>query len=75
MVKALPSIAGGAGLIPGWRTKIPHASWPRKQNIKQKQCADKDFEGGPHQKIFRKINEENVSHLINNFSIDYTWQG
>ena len=26
MVKNLPSIAGDAGLIPGWRTKIPHAT-------------------------------------------------
>ena len=27
MVKTLPSNAGGAGLIPGQGTKIPHASW------------------------------------------------
>ena len=27
MVKTLPSKAGGAGLIPGQGTKIPHASW------------------------------------------------
>ena len=26
MVKNLPSTAGDAGLIPGWRTKIPHAT-------------------------------------------------
>ena len=26
VVKNLPSNAGDAGLIPGWRTKIPHAS-------------------------------------------------
>ena len=26
VVKILPSIAGGAGLIPGQGTKIPHAS-------------------------------------------------
>ena len=25
-----PSSAGGAGLIPGWEAKIPHASWPEK---------------------------------------------
>ena len=24
-------------LIPGWGAKIPHASWPKNQNIKQKQ--------------------------------------
>ena len=37
MVKTLPSKAGGAGLIPGRGTKIPHVSGPKKQNIKQKQ--------------------------------------
>ena len=36
MVKTLPSNAEGAGLIPGWGTKIPHASEPKKHNIKQK---------------------------------------
>ena len=25
VIKSLPSNAGGAGLIPGWGTKIPHA--------------------------------------------------
>ena len=30
MVKTLPSNAGGVGLIPGWETKVPHASWPNK---------------------------------------------
>ena len=33
--------AGGAGLIPGWGAKIPHASWLKNQNIKQKQCCNK----------------------------------
>ena len=36
-VKASPSSAGGVSLIPGLGAKIPHASWPEKQNIKQKQ--------------------------------------
>ena len=30
VVKTLPSNAGGVGLIPGWETKVPHASWPNK---------------------------------------------
>ncbi|CAI9168220.1 unnamed protein product [Rangifer tarandus platyrhynchus] len=30
VVKILLSDAGGAGLIPGQGTKIPHASWPQK---------------------------------------------
>ena len=41
VVKTLPSNAGNLGLIPGRGTKIPHASWPRKQNIKQKQFCNK----------------------------------
>ena len=37
VVKTLPSNARDVGLIPGWGTEIPHASWPKKQNIRQKQ--------------------------------------
>ena len=37
VVKTLPSNAGGLGSIPGLGAKIPHASWPKTQNIKQKQ--------------------------------------
>ena len=47
------SIAGFVGLIPGQGTKIPHALWPKNQNIKQKQYCykfNKDFKNG-HQKI------------------------
>ena len=29
--KTSPSNAGGAWSIPCWGTKIPHASWPKKQ--------------------------------------------
>ena len=36
VVKTSSSNAGGAGSIPGWGVKIPHASWPKIQNIKQK---------------------------------------
>ena len=55
MVKTLPSNAAGAGLIPGWETKIPHACGPRKQNRKQKWYCNKfhkDLKNGPHQKIY-----------------------
>ena len=31
-------LSGDEDWIPGWGTKIPHASWPKNQNIKQKQC-------------------------------------
>ena len=36
MVKALPSNAGSVGSFPGQRTKIPHASWPKNQNINKR---------------------------------------
>ena len=45
-VNTSPSIAGSADLIPGHRAKIPHASLPTNQNVKQKQyCTkfNKDF--------------------------------
>ena len=53
MVKTWPSNAGGAGLIPGWGAKIPHASRTKNQNIKQKQYCNKfnkDFKNVPNQK-------------------------
>ena len=37
VVTILPPSAGGAGSIPGQAAKIPHASPPGNQNIKQKQ--------------------------------------
>ena len=33
VVETLTSNARGEGLIPGWGPKLPHASWPKKQNI------------------------------------------
>ena len=41
VVKTFPSNAGGAGSFPGWGAKIPHASWPKNQTIKQKQYCNK----------------------------------
>ena len=41
MVMTSPSSAEGAGSIPGRGAKIPHASRPKKQNIKQKQYCNK----------------------------------
>ena len=44
MVKTSPSNAGGAGSIPGWGAKIPHALWPKKKkapNIEQEQYCSK----------------------------------
>ena len=33
VVETSPSCAGGAGLIPGQRAKIPYSSQPKHQNI------------------------------------------
>ena len=57
MVKISPSNAGCAGSIPGQGAKIPHASGPKDQNIKQKQYCNKfnkDFKNGPHQKNIKR---------------------
>ena len=43
--------AEGMASIPGQGVKIPHASRPKNQNIKQKQYCNrfnKDFKNGPH---------------------------
>ena len=32
----VPSSAGGEDSVPGWRAKIPHASWPKNQNMKNR---------------------------------------
>ena len=38
VVKTLASVARGVSLTPDQEAKIPCASQPKKQNIKQKQC-------------------------------------
>ena len=40
-IKTLPSSAGSEASIPGWTAKIPHAMWPKHQNIKEKQYCNK----------------------------------
>ena len=63
-VKTSPSNARGAGSIPGRGAKIPSASRPKKQNIKQKQYCNKfnkDFKNGPHKKkSLKKKKKPNV---------------
>ena len=51
MVKISPSNGGGEGSVPPQGAKNPQASWPKKQNTKQKQYCNKlnkDFINGPH---------------------------
>ena len=55
MVNTSPFNAEGVDLILGWGAKIPHALWPKNQNIKQEQYCNKfnkDFKNGSYQKIF-----------------------
>ena len=56
MAKISPSYAEGVGSIPGQEAEIPHTSWPKSQNIKQKQYCNKfnkDFKNSPHPKNFK----------------------
>ena len=63
MVRTSPSNAGGLGSIPGQGAKIPNASWPKNQNIKQpKQYCNKlmkTFKNDPHQKKKMLQKQEN----------------
>ena len=55
MVKTSPSNVGDMGSIPGWGAKIPHASQPKNENIKQKQYFknfNKDFINGPQNLLY-----------------------
>ena len=51
MVKISLSLAGDEGSILGQGAKIPYASWPKNQNVKQKQYCNtfsEDFKSGLH---------------------------
>ena len=64
VVGTSPSSAGGVRSIPGRGAKIPHASRPKNQNIKQKQYCNKfnkNFKNGPHQK--KKILKKNLKRM------------
>ena len=68
MVKTLPSNAGNTDSIPGWGSEIPHASWTKNQNVKQKEYCNKfneDFKTGPHQNRKKERNQPNVTSVIN----------
>ena len=43
MVRTLPFNAGGAGLIPDWRSKIPHASQQKTKNKKNPNKKQKQY--------------------------------
>ena len=59
---------GGAGLIPGQGTKIPHAPGSRNESVKQKQYCSKfneDFKNGPHRK--KKKSLKKVKWILSYF--------
>ena len=66
-----PSSAGSVDSIPGRGAKIPHASWPKNQNIKQKQYCNKfskDFKNSPHEKkTLKKRKEKEMTHIMLSF--------
>ena len=37
VIRTSPSSAESMSWIPGWGAEIPHALWPKNQNINQKQ--------------------------------------
>ena len=58
VVKTSPSKAGGVSLIPGQGIKIPNASQPKNQNIKQKQYCNKfnkDFKNDLYTHIHKDL--------------------
>ena len=59
MVKTPNLQCRGLGLIPGWRTKIPHATWPKKK--KKKECGVRF--GGKVLKIKSALVAQTVKNL------------
>ena len=67
MVKTLFSNAESMSSIPDWESKIPHTSWPKYQNIKQKQYCNqfnKDFKNGSHQKNLLKKSHDSCTLVL-----------
>ena len=72
VVRTLPSNTDSAGSIPRWGTKIPHALWPKNQNIKQRQYCNKlneDFKNGLHHK---KKKRNKVDHSLTPYTHTHT---
>ena len=69
MVKTLPFNSGSVSSILGQGAKIPHGSWPKNQNIKQKQYCNKlnkDFKKWStlKKKTLKKTIEDIISLLF-----------
>ena len=75
VVRTSSSKAGDMGSIPGEGAKIPHASWPKNWNIKQKQYCrkfNKDFKKMVHIKKILK-NKRLEPCLPFSLASDITW--
>lgn len=59
-----PSITGDTGLLPAQEAKIPHASWSKKQNIKQKQQCNKFNKDQKWSTLKKKNKTENRNFLL-----------
>ena len=59
MVKTSPSNAWSVGLIFSWRAKIPHASWPKNQNMNNKSIiatnSKNTLKNSPHFYFFNTV--------------------
>ena len=81
VVKISPSNAGGTCLIPGWGAKIPHASGPTNQNIKQKQYCNKlnkDLKWSTSKKSLKKKQNKRLTQpkkgkLMHKWKIMFYW--
>ena len=60
--------AVGSGSIPGRGGKIPHVSWPKNQNMKQKQYCNK------FNKDFKKVHIKKKKNLKNNKVVLLSWE-
>ena len=74
--KASPSHVGGAGSIPGWGATIPRASWPKKQNIIQKQYCNK-FSKDAHKRrmCFKRQQSLKLNPEVLGKSLAIQWLG
>ena len=64
MVKTSTSSAGGAELIPVQLTKMPHALWPKNQNVKQKQYCNKFNKDFKKWSTLRKKQQPSISWRV-----------
>ena len=65
VVETLPSNADGVGLIPNRGATIPHSSWPKNQNIRQKHCYNK------FNKDLKKVGEKSSLPVFNGSPCHY----